>query len=352
MLAPMVRHASAALFLASCGATSLLAVDEPPPPDDRARDAGIFTLYFENDFFGGQDRHYTNGLKLSWLSSDLETWDLRSWRRRFAESLPFINRPDTQKNVGFAFGQNIYVPQDISRVPPDPTDRPYAGWSYLEFSLTSKTDTRMDTLSLQVGLVGRHSYAQDLQVIVHEWLNDEQPDGWGYQLRDEPGVNLIYERKWRAYWRTRNNGFGVDLIPTAGVSLGNVQTYASAGLEMRLGFNVPSDFGVSLINGLPASHAPVDDRDPRVSPWGRRRGIFAFAGGVGRAVARDLFLDGNTFRSSPSVDKEPLVGDAFYGLGVILGRWQITYTEAVRTREFKGQRDMNYFGSIAISRTF
>lgn len=328
------------------------AAAETPVPDDRARAAGVFTFYFENDFFGGQDRHYTNGFKLSWLSSDLETWDLRSWRRRFAEALPLINRPGTQKNIGFAFGQNIYVPQDLSRVPPDPNDRPYAGWSYLEFSLTSKTETRMDTFSLQLGMVGRHSYAQDLQAIIHEWVNDEHPDGWAYQLRDEPGVNLIYERKWRTYWRSRHHRFGVDLVPSAGVSLGNVQTYATAGLELRAGFRLPSDFGVTLINGLPAAHTPVDDRDPRVAPTGRRWALFGFAGAVGRAVARDIFLDGNTFRDSPRVDRRVLVGDAFYGLGLVLGRWQLTYTEAVRSREFEGQRDMNYFGSVAISCTY
>jgi lipid A 3-O-deacylase len=339
------------VLLASAAAVPLArAASQPTPPIERVRDVGVFTLYFENDFFGRQDRHYTNGFKFSWLSSDLETWDLRSWRRRFADALPLINRPDTQKNIGFAFGQNIYVPQDLSRAPPDPADRPYAGWSYLEFSLTSKSPRRMDTLSLQVGMVGRHSYAQDLQVIIHEWLNDEHPDGWAYQLRDELGVNLIYERKWRLYARTWNHRLGVDLVPTAGVSLGNVQTAASAGAEARLGVNLPSDFGVSLINGLPASHTPVDDRDPRVSPV--RGGAFVFAGGLGRAVAREIFLDGNTFRNGPRVDREPFVGDLFYGVGLVAGKWQLAYTEVLRSREFKGQRERNRFGSVTLSRTF
>ena len=338
------------LLAMGCGVTPLSLGEEPPAPIERARRAGVFTLHFENDFFGGQDRHYTNGLKLSWLSSDLTTWDLRSWRRRFAETLPFLNRPDAQKNLGFAFGQNIYVPQDISRVPPAPTDRPYAGWSYLEFSLVSKNERRMDIFSVQVGIVGRHSYAQDLQVIVHEWLNDEHPDGWDYQLHDEGGVNLIYERKWRLYDRSFNHRLGFDFVPTIGVSLGNIQTFASAGAEGRLGFNLPSDFGINLINGVPASHTPVDDRDPRLSL--RKGGIFIFGGGVGRAVAHDIFLDGNTFRDSPSVDKKPFVADTFYGLGVVWDRWQLTYTEVLRTREFVGQHRKNYFGSITLSRTY
>jgi hypothetical protein len=37
----------------------------------------VFTFYLENDYFGGTDRHYTNGVKLSWLSRDLTTRNSR-----------------------------------------------------------------------------------------------------------------------------------------------------------------------------------------------------------------------------------------------------------------------------------
>jgi len=245
--------APAAFFLAgliAAGIPSLRAQDDLPLP---AQKSGVFTFYFENDFFGGQDRHYTNGLKLSWLSSDLEAWGQTGWRKRLAESLPFVNRPGAQKNLGFAFGQNIYTPQNISQVPPDPTDRPYAGWSYLEFTFVSKTESVMDIIAIQLGLVGRHSYAQDMQRVVHEWLNDERPRGWDYQLRDEFGLNLVYERKWRLYKRSLGQFLGVDLTPHAGGSLGNVQTFAKAGFTTRFGFNLPNDFGVSLISATGVS---------------------------------------------------------------------------------------------------
>lgn len=331
--------------------TSALRAEEPAPTE-AARRTGVFTLYFENDYFGGQDRHYTNGLKLSWLTSDLSAWGPLGWHQKFADSLPFIqNGPDTQKNFGFAFGQNMYTPQDTQRVPPDPTDRPYAGWTYLEFSVVSKTDSVMDTLALQVGMVGRHSYAQDAQQVVHEWLNDGRPRGWDYQIHDEVGVNLVFERQWRLYARSFGHQLGVDLTPHAGASLGNVQTYANAGLTTRVGFNLPSDFGVSLIGATSATNSPLDDHDPRVNSR-RSWSLFAFGGVNGKAVARDIFLDGNTFRDSASVDKESFVADAYYGLGVVMGRWQLTYTEAVRTKEFKGQHGKNYYGSVALSRTF
>lgn len=328
-----------------------LRAQDVPEPTIHSRTEGTFTLYYENDFFGGQDRHYTNGFKFSWLSGDLTSWNQDGWREKIVNRLPFVNDPGTQKNFGFAFGQFMYTPQDISRVPPDPLDRPYAGWSYLELSFISKTETVMDTLSIQAGMVGPASQADEFQRAIHEWLSDERPLGWDYQLENEFGLNLVYERKWRLYARSFHKFLGADLIPHAGFSLGNVQTYANAGATVRLGFNLPSDFGISLIRGASLPNGPIDDLDPRVDPV-RNWSFFVFGSLDGRGVARDIFLDGNTFLDSPSVDKKTFVGDAFYGVGIILGRWQITYTEAVRGREFETQKDKNYFGSVMLSRTF
>jgi hypothetical protein len=317
-----------------------------------SRQAGTFTFYLENDWFGGTDRHYTNGFKFAWLSADLAGWDQQGWRKAVAESLPFVNRPGGQKNFGFAFGQNIYTPQDQDAFVPDPTDRPYAGWTYLEFTFLSKTERVADAMTIQVGMVGRHSYAQDVHTGVHKLTNNVLANGWAYQLHDEVGVNLVYERKWRLFGRAVHETLGVDFVPHAGVSLGNVQTYANAGTTLRLGFNLPSDFGVELIRPGGGGNSPIDDRDPRVSP-DRNWSFFVFAAGDGRAVARDIFLDGNTFRDSPSVEKRPFVADLSYGAGFIAGRWQVTFTQVFRTREFETQpHQYNEFGSLTISCAF
>lgn len=340
------------LLLALLPVAPLLAADDNPPSTEKARDAGTFTLYFENDYFGGTDRHYTNGVKFAWMFGDLTEWGQTGWRQKFLEALPFVNRPGGQKNFGFAFGQNIYTPQDQDAFVPDPTDRPYAGWSYLEFTFLSKTETIADTISIQVGMVGRHSYAQDTQRVIHEWLNNSRPNGWEYQIKDEVGVNVVFERRWRLYGRAFSETLGLDFVPHAGVSLGNVQTYANAGGTIRLGFNLPSDFGVQLIRPGGGGTSPIDDQDPRVSPT-RDWSFFLFGAGDGRAVARDIFLDGNTFKDGPSVDKEPFVADLSYGFGIIAGPWQLTFTQVHRTREFETQRlSFNDFGSVTISRAF
>src|SRR4051812_45305863 len=139
-----------AVTVAALGATS----SGIPEPTRRARSAPVFTMYAENDSFTGTDQHYTNGTKFSWLTADVVDWGQTGWRKTFVESLPFINRPDGQKDIGFALGQSIYTPRDITARNPDLADRPYAGWSYLEFDFISKTPTVSDTIALQFGIVG------------------------------------------------------------------------------------------------------------------------------------------------------------------------------------------------------
>lgn len=346
---------TANLLRIACVAIGLLtigrAADDAAIPVERARSTSVVTFYLENDYFGGTDRHYTNGAKLSWLSRDLISWGQHGWRKTLVEALPFVNRPGSQKNFGVALGQNIYTPARDELAVPDPMDRPYAGWSYLEFNFVGKTARLMDSLSVQVGMVGPHSYAEQTQKLVHRWLRSGEPQGWAYQLKDEVGVNVVLERRWRAYARAAEGAVGFDVVPHAGVSVGNVQTFANIGATARLGFNLPSDFGVELIAGGAATNSPLDDHDPRIG-GARRTSLFVFGGINGRAVARDIFLDGNTWEDSPSVDKETFVGDSYWGVGLVRGQWQVTYTYVVRSKEFEAQREVNQFGSVTISRAF
>ena len=69
-----------------------------------------------------------------------------------------------------------------------------------------------------------------------------------------------------------------------------------------------------------------------------------------RLVARDVFLDGNTFRrGGPRVDRRPIVADWQVGVAINFHRWKITYSQAARTKEFYGQQRRQVFGSISIT---
>lgn len=72
----------------------------------------------------------------------------------------------------------------------------------------------------------------------------------------------------------------------------------------------------------------------------------------GKAVVRNILFDGNTFRDSHSVDKEPFVADIIGVIGLIIHRIKITYALVYRTKEFETQREAQRFGAIAVSFTF
>lgn len=314
-----------------------------------------FSVHFENDLFADTDQNYTSGIKLSWVSPDLtrfrDSERLPDWSHQYIDMLPFINEPERERSIVFSIGQNIFTPQDTDRTDLIRNDRPYAGWLYFGTAFHSKKASQMDTMEVQFGMVGSLSLAEETQTLVHELRNLTKPKGWDHQLEIEPGLNFIYERKWRGFVLGSNRGMGFDVISHMGGALGNVLTYGNMGFELRAGWNLPRDFGTSPIRPGGDTNDPLDRSDP-----GRARdtrfGMHFFGYVDGRAIARDIFLDGNTFASSHSVDKRHFVANFAAGAAIIYDRFKLSFAKVIRTREFNGQPTNHRFGSITLSYTF
>ena len=312
-----------------------------------AANPDTYSVQWENDRIANTDRHYTNGFRLSWVSGARDN-DPR-WVKDVLEALyPFANL--RQGRVGAAFGQSIFTPENTVTSALVTDDRPYAGWLYGAISVHAETNRQpisatdtLDTVELNLGIVGPWALGRQVQNGVHDLINVGRSNGWGHQLDNEPGVMLIGERRWRpAPWKF----FGLEAgaIPHIGGSVGNVMTFASAGAILRIGQNLDVDYGPPLIRPSLSGLAAVEKRSGLA--W------YAFAGVQGRGVAHDIFLDGNTFASSHSVDKRPLVGDAQLGIAFIYEGVRLAVTQIFRTREFDGQRQADRFGAISLSANF
>ena len=253
------------------------------------------------------------------------------------------------RRYGFAFGQNIYTPSSLSARNPDPTDRPYAGWLYGRVSVLNEAPTAVDRIDLDLGIVGPSSLAEQTQKAVHRIVDGATyPEGWNYQLRDEPGVVLSYEHVWRNEKPNTLGALEWDVSPHVAGSLGNVLTFAGAGATVRLGGNMPPPVGALV--SRPTASIPYQD-----TPYSERPGRFSwylYASAEGRAVARNIFLDGNSFRDSRSVDKHPLVGSMQAGLTLRYGRYGLTYAQTLQTPEFRGQKSLTNYGSLRLSAQF
>jgi hypothetical protein len=215
-------------------------------------------------------------------------------------------------------------------------------------TILSRVD-ELDTLEVDLGVVGRAAEGEQVQNSFHAFaFGNEHVNGWKNQLKSEPGLLISYDHKWRALAQTNFWGLGADITPTVGFDLGNVMIDADAGGMIRIGRDLPSDYGPPRIKpGLSGSNFFLSDSDS-----GRDFGWYVFAGAEGRVVGHDIFLDGNTFAKSQSVEKKTLVADFQAGVAVIVYGARLTASEVIRTQEFVGQHGNDQFGSISASFNF
>ncbi len=326
-------------------------------------------ILFENDLWGsGSDQHFTHGTRISFVESREEMEDTSACtpEQREKESggldiLRNILKPLAAKDsplrlstdqVSIILGQNIFTPEDITDPNLVVNDRPYAGWLYLGVSLIKRHTQQgkikyFDTVELDVGIVGPESYAEDVQTWWHKNISDSpRPAGWANQLKNELGILLSGERKWRFELTPQNNsGLQVDFMPSVGAAFGNVYTYASAGMMFRLGVNLPVDIGPPRIRpGAQGSDFFKYNKEKPLA-W------YVYVGGEGRMVGVNIFLDGNTFAASHQVDKKIFVGDLYTGFALVVYHFRFAFSQVFRSTEFNGQKEVSEFGSISVTYT-
>ena len=305
----------------------------------------FLTLNIENDKFGsGYDRDYTNGLRITWFNVGAEQPFYADWIDRL---VPTFDANKTTSTY-LSFGHNLYTPSDIDRSTLDVRDRPYAAFLYGSAGISTITDRHMDDVELTLGWIGPSAQGEFIQDKFHRLIHaDYQPHGWKYQLRDEPGVILSWERSWPG-WYTAD--FGKNLharfAPHGGVTLGNVYTYANAGFTIDL---TPSN--------LRWQTQPV-----RVRPAIPGSGYFEYTDGHGwmtylgydaRLMAHNIFLDGNTWKDSHHVKRRPFVHDLALGAAYNHKNFRISYTVNWRSREFKSPlTKSSSFGAVSVGYRF
>jgi len=306
--------------------------------DVEAKRRGTWTFVLENDLFAGTDRNYTNGVQLSYTSAADRA---PKFMRDFGSWLQAGRQPEMFGT--FALTQRMLTPQDIEAVEPLPDQHPYAGHLAGTAVVTAIAADRLDALTLSLGVVGPAALGAEAQRLVHEIIDGRDPKGWANQLRNEPALLIGYERRYRGWIDFDFIGLEGDLVPGGGVALGNVQTSASINMAVRLGTGLGNDFGPARIQpSLATSHAIRDGGFA----------FYAFASAEGRAIARSIFLDGNSFRDGPSVERIPLVAEFQLGMELAYRRIRAGYTFVVRTPTYDTEIGRQKFAALSLSVQF
>jgi hypothetical protein len=300
--------------------------------------SGYWSLQIENDLWGDKDdRYYTGGWQLGYAPSTPPP----DYLQAISGWLPFYHDDDNGYH-GFNLGQKIFTPEDIFATSVVEDDRPYAGWLFVESYIghryfDSSDREKVNGLILTLGIVGPASMGEQSQELVHRYSGSDEPLGWDNQLENELGLNATF-----VHQRHRIFNLGAPRQYEArlhsALALGNVYTYAALGIMLRWGTHLKDDIGPSTIGpgfpGLPSFNPQ------RSANW------YLYAGLEGRAVARDIFLDGNTIVDSHSVDKKPLVGDLQFGFAFHSRDLRLSLGQMIRSKEFDGQPEHSQYGLI------
>jgi hypothetical protein len=303
----------------------------------------VSVLVEENDIVVNTDRHYTQGLKSTFLHADD---DLPRWLADLADWIPRLGVAKGFDRIGYQIGQSIFTPGNTMTTELQKNDRPYAGWLYTGVILQRRGLMNgqwpvLENFQLDLGVIGPSSLAEEAQNAVHELRDLEPARGWRHQLHDEPGVALKYERSW-LFGPTPHGPRSFDVIPHGGFSVGNVETSLRAGVMMRLGINLPDDFGPRTISSLTSTQGGWS-RDRARGRWG----CYVFGDVDSWTVLYTAFLDGNLFRDSHRIEKQPIVFETRGGIVLVLDRLELVASYVYRTPQFSGQHEQNGYGSLA-----
>ncbi len=334
----------AALLLAALlisAAAACAAGAAPPPVDLRGSEIQIF---IENDSFGGTDQYYTNGIK---IGGGVPAEKVAGLFSRPPNALLDAITDGASNHFGLFIGQNLYTPRDITIAAPQPNDRPWAAWLYVGAVAQSVKEDRLHTVEFDLGVVGPPALGRQVQTAWHQLVEAPEPQGWGNQIRTEPGFLLTYLHK-----RRYGDISGVQLVPHIGATLGTIATFARAGVLLRAGQNM-TGFGPDGIE--PGGAMLKNTRRQQDAGRSQPYEWFVFAGADGRLMGHNTSLDGSLFRDGPSVATRDYVYDLLAGASLRIDALRVSVTRIQRSEEFytpQGGSGKQRFYSINIGIEF
>jgi hypothetical protein len=298
---------------------------------------------WDNDLFTPRktDAYYTNGFVYHHVSDSLAADASRQWSacpglgwitRMLAPVLPDQNDATLSQRHTWGVGQIVNTPWDLHAITPSPQDQPYSGLLYGSCGLQMQNSDSVVALDMEFGVVGPGALAKDTQDIAHTITSTTQPRGWGSQLRNEPIVNLVYEREKTRWQFPRSFSFlwaseshTLTFFDSTGFSLGPLLTSASVGINAMIAPSATPPVRMDYLGRylLPASS--------------QTRGFYSVAGVRVNAVLRNLFLDGNTWIDGPSVSRRPVVAEAQWLAGYSFSCLALQFGLDVSTKTFARQ---------------
>jgi hypothetical protein len=138
-------------------------------------------IHYENDFFTDDDKYYSQGIAAEFVHPMFNNFFLHKM---------LVSGKELRQN-GIAFEHNGFTPTSINSDSILYGDRPYAATltaRVFSMSYHEKLRTRV-TSSFSFGVIGPAAGGKAMQSTIHQWVDDDQPLGWQYQIQNDVVLN-------------------------------------------------------------------------------------------------------------------------------------------------------------------
>jgi len=288
-------------------------------PGDR-----YFRIYYENDFFTGTDRDYTQGIYIEKVNP--------YFGKFFLTKLLWRPRNSTLK-YGLAVEQDVYTPNHLDVAGILYGDRPYAGALFLNTFLTATDAHRRQRISssLSTGLIGPDAGGEGMQKAIHHWINYITPLGWHNQIRNDLVLNyqLNFEKE------LFSAGHFLSFSSYSSIRLGTLSSKATTGFTFMAG-NFHSPF-----KNMGANSAATDHLMPEgyTGGHGKKWQWYIYDQPLINLVGYDATLQGGLFNHSspyaiPASQINRLTFQHKFGIVLLLKKLYLEYYQTGLTEEF------------------
>ncbi|UKT62440.1 lipid A deacylase LpxR family protein [Pedobacter mucosus] len=284
-----------------------------------------FGFKTENDAYLAtlNDRYYTNGLFI--------------YFRRAIDSSKLSDKIE-KKTYEISAGQKMYTPF-WGQVPKQvDQDRPFAGYLYAgaAYSIFYKNESVLKT-SVEIGMVGPNSFAQDAQRFLHKTVGFYTPAGWEYQIKNEVAVNFAANYS-KLLYRTTDN-----VVDFSGQGYANLGTTFSG-----LGGSIL--FRAGRLNQLfnSAYHNAVIGNSKTASL--NKSEFFFYLKPQLNVVAYDATIQGSLFNNNSPVTfgVKPVVFEQQLGLNYSSKRFTVDFNVIFKTKEVESIAKAQNYGGLSL----
>ena len=299
-----------------------------------------FSLSFENDAFYDEDGGYSHGMAFSWGYYDIPSLDkssLPNWLSYLAKHSYLDSFSDRNYSIHYTIGQYIQTSSNINIKDLVITDPPYAGLLAWQGTLGAYDNAVYDNLSLAIGIVGPITGAEYTQKYWHKWIDTVEPVGWDNQLHNEVVFRVQAERLWENFSLPIKET-EVNLSSGINAGFGNLLSDLNVGASLYWGKNLGSSFPpnspfiLQKLNHLNTSY----------------NGWYIFVNVFGSYVAHDIFINGNTLKSSHNVELIPWYIGVAGGLQAHFNGWNVSWTMLSSSDQYKNQSEKSRWGNISL----